>query len=574
MNYTFFILCLLHVTFSNAQRTANEKVGIVKELPASLLELTEDKTIFIEAFANDKKLADHSLNYNEGEFAFKKLKEDNYYPDYIASLELVFKPVEVEDQKRTDKDGNEAHRLVFTSKLEGLLHIMDSEKGLMHQEVIHLDDFSNPTAIVDNVSNYKFSSKQLRGADFNNSTRIFEEVSPINLKGYYKKDRKGQLEAKASYAKEVNDVQIYKLGLMAREYMKRAFFKTPYTEAHTFYTIKKFKGFDITPFNNAIQPIKEFAREPSNANKKQVVDAIDVWKSESAKLDLNERRQSRLYSDAHENIAKAYYLIDELDSAKFYTEKVRVLKGKPKYMTFYTKAPNTAQERQPSYQNPPANIRSYERYKKKDPNHINRVLGYEDKVLETHFNMYLVDVLTRKGGAMSPYMKKKIFVALNRAKPRKSLKKVNGQAYEALLKYHKEVKALFSKQAVDEFFSGKSFKSIQAELAGSTEEAFRAEFSRFSQEKQDLIVDLFDLYAQIILIRNNNGLANGIEERCKDLASRISPRLENLKYADRELFLEVRDLLGKVDSLEKVTNRSVEEVRNMKVDILRFCSSI
>jgi len=568
---TTLLALLLCFNFSYSQSTRTEKLTLVKQAPAKLLEITTDKTVFFEYFSKDKKMSNYSFGYGNPDFKYSLLTEDPNYPDYIVSIEFKHNPVKVTTAKEKNSKDVVSNTLVYESRIEATMYVTDRLKGIMHQEQLRLKNQPKTLSqIVDNVARFKYSSKSLSGNDYLNSTLVEKEVQDINLKAYYKEGSDGKKTANKTYAEKVNNPQISKLERLAKDRIKSLFFKRPYNEYHTFHYIKKFKGFDIEPFNKGLALMKDYLGQ-ENKDSQKVKEAITVWKEELKKLDLNEKRQKKLYLNGLENLARASYLIGDTESLKNYIKDLREARKKDDYMSYYLKIDKAESNKIIEYLPIPKKLYNANRYNKKNPDKINYIPGPKGE--GNSLNMILINELT-SNAKQSQYTDKQLFVAFNQMKLSKKLKKIDEEAYNWLKTYKKEVKSLWTKQSTSEFFKGKTYESIQSNLGKGFDALLKQNLLTEDETKGDLKMNLYKYYANAIIIRNNNLQVdnyNVLNESLKPTVNAFVKQAENPRV---EIFYEIKSLFENKSSIENVKNLSKKEVQNLRSNIIKFCELI
>jgi len=272
-----------------------------------------------------------------------------------------------------------------------------------------------------------------------------------------------------------------------------------------------------------------------------------------------------------ENVARASYLLGDTASLNNYISEIRQERKKDDYMSYYLKPDKAVSTKAIEYLPIPRKLVNAYRYNKKRPEKINYIPGSQGD--RFGLIMVLINELTRNA-KQSQYTDRQLFIAFNQLKAPKKLKKLDEEAYNWLKTYKKEVKSLSASQDVATFFRGKTYASIQDNLSKGFDTFLEQNVLEQDESKGNLKMDMYQYYANVILVRNNNLQVDNYNTLNESLKPAVNAFVKNAENPRLEIFYEMNDLFENKSSVENIVGFSKKEIQNLRSNILNFCQLV
>lgn len=302
MKNNLLLLLLLASTFLNAQKIRWDNLNVRREVQPSLFLKENPLDVgFLYTSTDHEFFADQTMQYAVADEAV--LYNDYIYnnlgfPKLVALLEYKYQPATLHLIKKDLK-----YQVAVVSHLYANLILIDPEKGVFDVREIKLGDCD----LVNPVGNMKGYNSNLGDLDYPNNlntTLLRTDLSEFEANQY--KDQKNPTLPRSTDVKGVNQIQLIKLQFKVGSILQNKFHTHgKYTEL-AFNYLKEDKDFNSDNFNKASQLINT-GIDPIDESK--VRQALEIWKTESKSINLEDKKNKKYYIAVQENILQCYNVL-------------------------------------------------------------------------------------------------------------------------------------------------------------------------------------------------------------------------------------------------------------------------
>ncbi len=394
MRILLLLIMMSNVAFS--QSTRSKTITIETNVPALLFQFTEPKTFATSHFSNDREIQINDiLGLYPFDFKNDLLSENRAYPNFVSELELHYTAPEIQINEKKDRTGKITKEILIISQITATQYISERGKGYFFKRSIQLSPLSNlKYSALDDVTNFKYKSNTTS----KNSILIIKNVTSSTISSIFTVNANGEKIVATEYLDPVNNVQIYKLKRNAVGYIKSAFNTRKKKNYYRFYYIKKWKKqeLQLKKYNNILN---EFAIFIKNNDIENVKNSINKWKEYNENLDLEERRQRVVYLKTLENIATAYYLINDNKNALIYIQKAQ--KTSKSYLTLLNinnkiDANKQSEKQEITYTPIPKKLKCTNYFESKNETKIDEIGSYRNKTASNFLYLTMLNKITEK----------------------------------------------------------------------------------------------------------------------------------------------------------------------------------
>ena len=582
------ILITLLSFFQVIAQSAKYETFYLNKFRTPIIEILEESNPTICFIAKNKHKTDEATNfygltsnndaanYYNKKFNYKSMKVSLSYPNYTS--EIHFNPdnqIIAVHKKTQHPELGQLNSFKYTTNLSAVQYITDLKSKKTHTRNIVL----KKDETIDEKVFYTIHKQNINKTIVNrhksyNSAISLPNVNALNLKNYLKN---GKAVVRKEYATKVYNEQAKRILSNGESFIKKAFFKQPYKEKLSFFYIKKFKNFDIKPFNKAFEDVKTYFNSKTK-DSTLIIQAASSWKKEIEKLNTDHKKEKRLYLQGIQNIVKVYYVLKNQDSIKKYVLKGRAYSTESDYLEMYLpnlKTNSKANSGITKLESIPETLFATNKFVNKSIDRINHISSFKSKDIQWIFNMYLVKDLAKEKSS-SEYIKKQIFIALNKIYVERFLKKNYPNSAAAFDEYKKQVKKLFTKPGGrDEFFNKVSIEDINNRITTESLNAyFDNNFIKINPEYKNFIRSITILNSAIHILRNHNLKTEQYILALEDVKNRIGIYYTSLEEPKPEIVEEVVNNLKLIELPNKVIDLSKKEVDDLCGNLLKLASKL
>lgn len=304
MKKNLLLLLLLTSAFLNAQKIRWDNLDVRREVQPSLFLKENPLDVgFLYTSTDHDFFADQTMQYavaDEGVLYNDYIYNDLGFPKLVALLEYKYQPATLHLIKKDLK-----YQVAVVSHLYANLILIDPEKGVFDVQEIKLGDCD----LVNPVGNTKGYNSNLGYLDYPNNlntTLLRTDLSEFEANQY--KDQKNPTLPRSTDVKDVDQIQLIKLQFKVGSILHNKFHTNSKYVKLAFNYLKEDKDFNSDNFNKASQLINT-GIDPINESK--VRQALEIWKTESKSINLEDKKNKKYYIAVQENILQCYNVLKD-----------------------------------------------------------------------------------------------------------------------------------------------------------------------------------------------------------------------------------------------------------------------
>ena len=571
-----------------AQKTKYETFSLKKYKKPTIQNLENANSTICFILINKTKLkdvknfygltesADFAHYYNKN-FSYKTMKVSLSYPNYTS--EIHFNPnnkIIASYKKTQSSELGPLNTFRYTTNLSAVQYITDLKTKKTYKRDIILKQ-SKKLNEKEFFTTPKYQiGKEIMNIDVTyNAALTVPNVNNINLKTYLKN---GKAVVKNVYSSKIYQEQVKRILLNGDAFIKKAFYKQPYYEKLSFFYIKKYKGHNIKPFNTAFDNVKTFFNSKTK-DTTLLHQASSFWKGEIGKLNVNDKKEKKLFLKGIQNIVNVYYILKNQDSVKKYVLEGRKYNSKPNYLEAFLNPNNKSDSKQNKnlalLKSIPEKLFMTNKFLKKSINKINPIPSFTSKDITWITNMFLVkDLASQK--STSEYVKNNIFYAFSKIYVEKFLKKNYPEVSESLKKYSKEAKKLRVKpNGVNEFYKNNSISDIDKNITYESLNAyFNDNFKKINPEYKDLIRSIIALNSAIYILKNNNGKTEQYSTALRNFRLKFKKYANTLPEPKPEIIEELTNNIPLIQNPVQIMALNYKDITNLSYNLMKLASKL
>ncbi|RED25038.1 hypothetical protein BD847_1777 [Flavobacterium cutihirudinis] len=322
MKNRLLLLLLLLSSLSHAQKIRWDNLNVRREVQPSLfikenpLDVafitTSTDGVFFNDPTMDYRVSDIRVLYND------YIYNDLGFPKMVALLEYKYEPATLHIIKKDLK-----YQVAVVSHIYANLILIDPEKGVFDTQEIRLGDCD----LVNPVANTKGFNSNLGDLDYPNNlntTLLLTDLSEFEANQY--RDQKNPSLPRKSEIKEVEQIQIYKLGFKVGRILHTKFHPYGKYSQLAFNYLKEDKDFNGENFNKASQLINTGINPIDESKVRQ---ALEIWKTEASSItNLEDKKNKKYYIAIQENILQCYNVLRDFTETDEIANNLKTIDAK------------------------------------------------------------------------------------------------------------------------------------------------------------------------------------------------------------------------------------------------------